>query len=105
MISWIFAAVISFVVVLLCGHEISRYRDSQVVRSDLPYPRRRLTRRLGIAALLIFILLLVQLKPEGRTPYFDLFWYVVCLVAALVLIVLILRDIHDASVQVVAEHQ
>jgi hypothetical protein len=87
---------------LMALNEVVRYRRAARTPDGLPYPRRRLIRRLGIALLFILILTAMALWPDSgalRTRL-ALSALVLCLLA--LAMVLLLRDLLDTSRSVVA---
>lgn len=85
--------------------EIRRYRAAQYDPDAMAYTRRRLSRRLGIAVLILAAMLGAAYRPASLGPYVSLLWLGACLFAMVLVFVLTWRDLRETSVMVVREHQ
>lgn len=85
--------------------EVRRYRATRVDEDGITYSRRRLTRRLGVTALILAALAGTFWRPASLSPLMILAWYGCCLAAILLVVILAMRDLHETSVQVVREHK
>lgn len=101
MIGNVFVVVMIGVLVLLALHEVWRHYWAQHDDQAIPYPRRRLSRRLGAAMLLIATLLLVQFWPTGVSLAVHLGLLVAVVLLLVLAVVVVLRDLHETSRAVV----
>jgi len=102
---WVGFGVLTILLALLALAEFGRYRRANTSGRDLPYPRRRLARRLTIAVLIGLILAGLVLKPSDLGARGNLVWYGLSLILTLAALGLALRDLHETSVAVVREHE
>lgn len=84
--------------------ECLRYRRANAGDSDqLPYPRRRLSRRLGVCLLFVVVVLTVNFFPEGGSGLIKLLILAALLLAICIGFLMLWRDLHETSVSVVNE--
>ena len=105
MAGWIFLISILGMLVALSVAEIRRYLRARTGRLELDYPRRRLTRRLGISLLMIVVLLAIRFGPRNFSSIIAFSWYGACLAATMLILLLAMRDLHETSVSVLSEHR
>ncbi len=86
---------------LLTVHEVTRYMRACRDEEDIPYPRRRLSRRMGIAVLFSSVLILAIYWPK-TSPKSQLVLIGSLLFSALFGLVLVWRDLRETSRAVVA---
>jgi hypothetical protein len=87
---------------LLAAIEIYRYNRARRFPDDLPYPRRRLSRRIAISLIFSAMVGLVTFWPEA-SPWIQItLLFLLCLGMVLGL-VLLWRDLHETS-RAVMEH-
>lgn len=92
-------------ILALAVTEVRRYRATRLDVDGIAYSRRRLARRLGVAALILAALAGTFWRPASLGPWMSLAWYGCCLAAILLVVILALRDLHETSVQVVRENK
>jgi hypothetical protein len=92
-------------IVALAIAEVRRYRALRDEPDTLAYTRRRLARRLGVAALILGALLGTFLRPGAFGPYRSLAWYSACFAAIALAVIISLRDLSETSRAVVREHR
>lgn len=82
--------------------EIVRYRTART-GDEIPYPRRRLTRRLSISALFVGILLIIACDESTWGPWGKIAYFSAILFLTLIGIVLIVREIAETGRAALAE--
>ena len=95
---------IILILLAMGGVECFRYRSA--ARGDdeqLPYPRRRLSRRIGVCFLFSAVVLLIMFFPTGVSPWLQLLLLVAVLLAVCIGLLMIRRDLHETSLSVVRE--
>lgn len=92
----VFIYVMIAVLVLLSINEIARYRSAGRGGDELPYPRRRLVRRLVIAALFVGVLVAVGFWPQMR-PLYRLYYMTAILLVSFSGLLLIWLELAETS--------
>jgi hypothetical protein len=98
----IFIAVTAACLGLLSIHEVVRYARAKVDPESLPYPRRRLARRLGVTLLFLVIMGILGIWPERPTPRVAVALLAAMAVLFVLAVAILLRDLHETSCAVVA---
>jgi amino acid transporter len=100
--SSIFGFIIIAVLVFLSAIEIARWRVAQRGDEELPYPRRRLVRRMAISAIFIAAAAITLFWPSG-SPLLQLLLLLAILAAVLVGLVLIWLELRETSLAALDE--
>jgi len=91
--------------VFLCIWELRRFTMAREDPAALPYPRARLIRRELTALLGIAILAGLAFKPDSLSDGQDLAWYGVCMILTLIVLLLAVQDLREASLAAVDAHR
>lgn len=104
--SLLFGIVTIGVVLFLALYEWRRYRLHQTDTEDgITYPLPRFLRREAVLFLILAIVLGFGLRPEGLPPTTELLWLGACLVGAILVCWLAIRDLRYTSVSMAEAHQ
>jgi hypothetical protein len=86
---------------VLSIQEIVRYARARMDLESLPYPRRRLARRLGVAVLFEAILGLLWAWPARPSPKLALGLLAATGVLFILALLVLMRDLHETSLAMV----
>lgn len=104
MISTVFTFVVVGLMLTLCAHEILRYRASLADGGGIAATRKILSRRLGIALLVIATVLIINYWPSSKSLWLNIALLGSVSISLLLILLLTLRDLHETSITVVQEH-
>lgn len=100
----IFIYALCAIVVLMTAREVNHYMADRDGDGELPYPRKRLVRRIANAALMLGLLAAFRFKPVDIAPIADLTFYGVSLCVVFLIMLLTFRDLRETSLSVVEAH-